>query len=314
MKDRPNLKAALAGAAILGCLLNGSAGQCSDLIELSVRVFASQDPSAVSIENTHTFQKVSLKTKGAVGPYCATLERPSPGALATGGRLVDDYLLVAAWQDGREQFYLGLQSQLPATIDLAVFRRQARFDHAALAEIEALGADRDSLLERYTRARTYHRHWRHTKKLPHHTVAVRSAKLWFDASVNLAKQRNSPLRMDEEITEIMKDYVEDAREDADFARRYRAVVPRTGYVAGMLRDVSAARYAFVGEIPKLVQDGRLNEAHELNRKATRALKRESDEVKTIVATRQGVNLSLLAANSEYIATLRGSSIGGTSHQ
>lgn len=288
------------------CLVLGYASESAseDPIEFSVSVVATQTPQSVALEKESDAQRIALTRDAAGDAYQAAIARPDAARLAAEGKLFEAYRLVASWADGREQLYLGLQSRLPPTIDVTVFRTQEKFDNAALNEIAALPSDAQSVLEKYFRARAFHLNWRFKKAQPYHIVALRSARLWFDAAATLATRSNSPYRRDDEIAQYMTEYEAKAGADGTFRSRYREVVPRPGYVQGTLSELQAANYAFVGEIPKLVGENRLDEASVLNVKALKALSTESNEVKKAVVKRQGVNVELLESNARYIATMQ----------
>jgi hypothetical protein len=107
--------------------------------------------------------------------------------------------------------------------------------------------------------------------------------------------------MDDEVKEIFDEYERRAQVDADFRKRYRNYASQ-GYVGGTLAQVTAVDYAFVGEIPKLVKGGNLQQASDLNDKALNALVNESDEKRKVVLKLQGVSVDLLKANESFIAS------------
>lgn len=270
----------------------------ADEIELRVTIRAPIAPTVVTIQRENTVDEIlNLAPTGNV--YAATVNRPSAKEHSI------PYELISSWSDGKEQLYLTFDSRTSGKVDIPVLHPTESSDRATLDSIEALGTDFSSMLERYFRARALHKKWRYDNKQPQTQVALRSAKIWFDASANLAKRANTYFRLDKEIEEIMASYEKQAASDPSFLSRYRKYAS-AGYIAATLEQVYAAQYRFVGEIPTLVADQRLDEAQDLNDKAIAVLENETPDMKRIISKRQGVDLDLLKANSAYISTLRGS--------
>lgn len=186
-------------------------------------------------------------------------------------------------------------------------RRCTEYKYPGLNTIEALGTDFTSVLQKYFRARNFHRYWRTTNGMPQHTAAIRSARLWFDAAVTLVKRQNSVFRMDDEIQKIMNEYEDLARRDASFRKRYRRYASN-GYVTGTIEQVIAAPYAFVGDILKLIEDGRLDEAQQLNTKALSVLSNSPKDVQKIILKQQKINVELLTGNARYISVRQGQGV------
>lgn len=273
-------------------------------ITLQVAVIAKDAPAQVFMEEEEGIQSIAFQHSQTDGPYSGRVARPKPNALADAKRLSLDYRLVAKWTDGKEQLFLKIQSQLPDLIALTLYHIQDAFNNVALDRIDGLGTDLDSLIEKYCRARAFHMHWRKDLSQSENFIALRSARVWFDAAVALAIRPNSPFRMDGDIVKIMNDYEEKASQNKRFNSRYRKYVP-SGYVRGMHNDVKTAEYAFVGLVPRLVAEGKYQEAYELNSKAYSVLSGESESTRKLVEKRQGVNLELLRSNEAFLATKAG---------
>jgi hypothetical protein len=270
-------------------------------IALQVVVVSKDIPDQVVMQEEDGMQSIALQRSQADGIYRGQVQRPRPDALASVNKLSLDYRLVASWAGWKEQVYLKLQSQLPATVALKLYRNQEAFNDVALGKIESLGTDLDSLVEKYCRARAFHRNWRFEKKLPDHFIALRSARIWFDAAVALATRSHSPFGMDRDVQKIMDDYESRANTDVEFKERYRKY-STAGYVARMLDEVKIAEYAFVGLVPKLSAEGKYKEALDLNAKAMTVLSDETATTRKLVEKRQGVNLDLLRNNAFFLAT------------
>lgn len=270
----------------------------ADEIELRVTMRASTAPIGVTIQRDNTVDEIALDPAPTGNVYRISVNRPPTQELAS-----VPYQLVATWSDGKELLYLAFNSMTLGKINIPVLHPIESSDRSTLDSIEALGTDFTSTLERYFRARALHKKWRFDNKQPKTQVALRSAKIWFDASANLAKRTNSYFRLDEEIKTIMDDYEKQAASDSEFRSRYRKYAS-AGYISATLEQVHAVQYRFVGEIPRLVASQRLDEAQDLNDKAIAALERETPDMRLIVSKRQGVDLDLLKANSAYISTLQ----------
>lgn len=273
-------------------------------ITLQVAVISKEAPAQVLMQEEEGIQSIAFQRSQTDGPYWGRVARPKTDALADAKKLSLAYRLVASWADGKEQLFLKIQSHLPELIALKLYHDQDAFNDVALNKIDGLGTDLDSLIEKYCRARAFHMHWRFVKNQPENFIALRSARVWFDTAVALAIRPNSPFRMDGDIMKIMNDYEAIALQNNKFNSRYRKYVP-SGYVQGILDDVKTAEYAFVGLVPRLVAEGKHQEAYELNLKAYGVLSGESESTRKLVEKRQGVNLELLRRNAAFLAPKAG---------
>lgn len=234
-------------------------------IELRVTMRTSTAPVEVKLQLEDTIVEIALDRAPTGNVYTASVSLPSTQKVAS-----IPYQLVSTWSDGKEPLYLAFNPELSGKIDIPVLHPIESYDRSTLDSIEALGTDFSSTLERYFRARAFHRKWRFDNKQPKTQAALRSAKIWFDASANLAKRANSYFRLDKEIEKIMADYEQQAASDPSFLSRYRRYASE-GYITATLEQVHAAQYRFIGKIPMLVASRRLNEAQNLNDKAIAAL-------------------------------------------
>lgn len=301
------MKSAKVAVAVATLALVATGNSFADeQVDLVVQVMTSNPPAEVTVQHENDPENVALIRNPQDGFFHGTVPRPVTLDLAAKKKLVASYRVVASWGDASEQLYLGLRAAVPAKLSLHFYHAVYSADSAndiALTAIEALGTDYESTLKKYFRARAFHRYWRFENRQPEHWAALRSARLWFDAAVTLGSLSNSYYRMDDEIKTIIDQYEEHAQADANFRRRYRSYVSQ-GYIAGTLDQVTAADYAFVGQIPKLVATGNLDEASNLNTKALSALSNESDETRRVVLKVQGVSVDQLKANEGFIATKR----------
>lgn len=283
--------------ALIGCVVSQQLVY-ADEIELRVTMRASITPIGVTIQQDDTMDEIALNPASTGSVYTVTINRPPTDAPAD-----VPYQLVATWSDGKEVLYLAFNSMTPRKINIPVLHPIESAERATLESIEALNTDFSSMLERYYRARAFHKKWRYELKHPETQVALRSAKIWFDASANLAKRANSYFRIDEEIKTIMADYEKKAANDQWFRSLFRKYAG-AGYISATLGQVYAAQYQYVGAIPKLVANQHLDEAQQLNDKAIAALENETPNIRLIVSKHQGVDLDLLKSNAAYISTLQ----------
>lgn len=289
--------------ALAGCLVITQLSFASDEIELRVTIGVPTIPSGVTIQRENSVSQTVLSREPTGTVYTVSVIRPTAKELSAAKLLSYPYRLVATWDDGKEPLYLAFSSRSLAKIDIPILHPNEPSERTTLDSIETLGSDFTSTLEKYFRSRAFHRKWRLENKLPYHQVAVRSAKIWFDASANLAKLADSYFRIDEEVQEIIIEYERKAASDPWFRTLYKKYAT-AGYISATLEQIYAGQFQFVGEIPKLVANQRLNEAQDLNDTAIAVLESESQNVRQVVSKRQGVNLELLKANSEYISTMQ----------
>ena len=275
----------------------------ADEIALQIAVVAKDAPAQFAMQEEDGMQSIVFRKNQADGMYRVQVPRPKPETLAAAKKLSLEYRLVASWPDWKEQIFLKLQSRLPPVVAFKLYRNQNAFDDVALSQIESLGTDLESTIEKYCRARAFHLHWR-LKRLPDYYSALRSARIWFDAAVVLATRPNSPFGMDRDVKKIMEDYETRARQDRPFNSRYRKYAS-AGYVTGMLDDVKTSEYAFVGTVSKLTAEGKYKEALDLNTNAISVLTEEPETVRKLVQKRQGVDLDLLRGNEAFLANKAG---------
>lgn len=282
-------------AAIL-CLGPVATAHC---IELSVSVVAENPPSQITVNVEGDNQLTALSRNNPDGVFKTTLTGPESGT----DELVIPYRLAAYWTSATEQLYLGIRPLRPMRLNLYVYHEAIGSDDVALRKIEGLGSDLISLLRKYFWARAFHYRCRYEDNLPLHSAAIRSARLWYDASVNLAKMPESIFRMDDDIAKIMHDYEDLAKTDKSFAKCYRKYVLE-GYVRGTDAQLVGQNYGFVGKIPELVSKGHIEEARELNSRALAAFSSESKETQRVIRAEQQINKKLLMDNARYIDTLQ----------
>lgn len=224
---------------------------------------------------------------------------------ADAGNIGNPYDLVIDWPEPNETIYLALDSISPAKVGLGVDSMQvpSGFKLRDLEEIEGISnADNDSLLKKFILARRFFRHWRYMLHEPDIDITLRSAKVWFDASVNLVKRRPHLFRFDAELPDIISGYQARTRIDAGlrkrFARHFNEAAIRSAYA-----QMASAPYQFVGRIPGLVAQGDLGQAKAYNDLALHSFGVSPPDIQQAIVAEQGVGISLLKRNSAYIDAL-----------
>lgn len=213
-----------------------------------------------------------------------------------------EFELVVDWGvPKREVLFLGLGpvSTNPATIP--IFYLECSADISGIEKLESLGTDFRGQLCRYLGGRAIFRKLKE-EGLGNHVAALRSARIWFDASVQLVLDVDSTIfRMDEEVARILNAFEVRSETDVAFRNRWRRITD-PGYVHGMLSQCEAREFAVVGRIPELIEAGEFESAALLNSMAISAFTALSNEAQATVVTRERVDLHLLERNRAFLAT------------
>lgn len=275
----------------------------ADALDVQVEVRGSVQPDGVSLQSDASLDPVAMAPVANGSAYGVVMDRKT--LLPSGAtRLSVPVQLVLDWPSAAESLFLSIGPTTPGRIRLRVVdpTRPASFDVAALNAIDSLGQDTASLLQRYVTARRFHRHWRFDKASPNHEIAIRSARIWFDAQTALVKRQPNVFSTDPELASALDQYRRDARTDPDVRRRFLRYFP-TGLVTAANQQVMAAPFSAVGEVPRLVSLGRIEQALQVNAAAMDALAGGDDQLRAAVLSKQGVNESLLEDNDRYLKTL-----------
>lgn len=218
--------------------------------------------------------------------------------------LLTPFDLVIDWPDPNEVIFLNIGTISPPLIRLDVQPVAATGSYKIkdLDAIDGLGGDHASMLEQYVKARRFHLHWRHTIGQPDHAISLRSARIWFDASVNLAKRRPEIFRRDDDIARIVADYRSRARSNGALAGRVSRFFP-AAMLASAEAQIAAAPYQIVGEIPGLIRSNRLDLAKTYNDLALASLENADGKTRALIAATQNVTIAMLRDNSNYIDAL-----------
>jgi hypothetical protein len=271
-------------------------GAAAGDLQFTVRVIADKPATEASLESEDGSRQAFAKDPSS-GRFLGKLDQSALAPALGSSKIVSEYRVVVRWADTTsEQLYLGLKVPPPQQLDVSFYRDQTAFDLPALEAIDKLGTDVESTFQKFFRARAFHRYWHFDQNNPDYWLALRSARIWFDAATRLAQLRNSPYRMDPDIVEIMRQYEEKATRDASFRKRFRQYA-NEGYVEATVAQTRAADYAFIGQIADLRLSGQIDQARVLNEKAIAALSSEPADVQKAVLQNQHVDLKLLTRNA-----------------
>jgi hypothetical protein len=278
----------------------------SQTFRIVVRIQSTMPPHTVTIQGIEDLQPKKLDCRDEdQAAFFGNIALPLLQGKESKQRIIRyEYDLIGRWPEEKiEQLYLAFGVGLPKEVQLFLDHEEMGPEVSVLEKIESYGSDFDSQLKRYFHARNYHKIWRHEKRQPYHDVALRGAKVWFDASIWLSSRKLTFFRMDTEIADIMIDYEKKAEIDHSFRRRYRKYV-NVGYVASSINQTVAAPFSVVGEIPSLIQSKSYDEALQLNGIALDNLMNQSDSNKEIILKFQKINIDLLKKNESYILALK----------
>lgn len=268
-------------------------------MKLRVKVISAVAPTGATMESDANSGNYEFNKDTASGVFTSVIPAHNIDKIKAYEKIVSPHRIVVSWPDGREQLYIGLRSPLPATLEVSVYRESITFDDDYIRKIDALPSDMESTLQKYFRARTFHNHWRFTEKNATFYLALKSAKIWFDAATRLATRPNSIFMMDPDVKAIMSTYEEMAKTDSKFRQRLRDHTG-AGYVAGILSQISAVEFSSVGMIPRLKGEGRIEEARIINTKALATLEDASDDVRESVLKYQRISVDMLKANQRVL--------------
>lgn len=211
--------------------------------------------------------------------------------------------LVASWKDGNEQVYLRLTSAHSGKpIIVRIYHTNMPLTLGAINRLRSRGSDILSATQTYFDARSIYR--RQLKLNWQHTVASRAARIWFDASFELVKPRNSPFRMDPDAIEANKRYEDKSAVDPEFRKSYRAIT-KPGYIKGMIAQIQALEWRDVGLVPGFIEKKDFKSAAIVNNYFLNLHGQLDSKEKKNVVRYHGVTLGLLKENQDYIQKITG---------
>jgi hypothetical protein len=275
-------------------------------VEISVTIDGHETPEAVKLENAFLATPVEFAPQRNERLFVAhlSLQDVSDGQAVS---LTNPVQLVVEWplRNESESVFMMVGVGSPRVISVTIDgpTETAKFDLAALDEIDSRGSDLSSTVVRYLHARRFYRHWRFQKRQPMHQVALRSARIWFDASTALVTARPTIFRPDPDIEGFVREYLTDKRLTDMQRNRVAKYFPERILAAADAQKRSAP-YSVVGDIPNLIKTRQVSEAARVNSAAHTALLAADPQTRTAVARNQGVTLDLLNANAQYIDTLQ----------
>jgi len=209
--------------------------------------------------------------------------------------------LVVAWPDANETVYMNVGLLSPNSIKLHAYApdKPSGFTLGDLSPINGLGSDLDSTLKKYLYARRFHHYWRFVIDEPNVEIAVRSARIWFDANTILVTRQPQVFRLDEDLKKIIDDYRTLATTDRTFRSILQTYLPNA-LVDAALQQMVAAPYKNVGAIPTLISQGRIYEAKTINDSALQSFNAASPEEQQTIVAKQHINRALLENNAAFI--------------
>lgn len=220
--------------------------------------------------------------------------------------LTHPFQLVVDWDKWSETLYVTVSRLAPpprVVICIDSPEQSTSFKLADLERIELLSGGLDAMVTKYLRARRFHLYWRGLGQ-HEHQIAIRSARVWFDAATALSTRQQRVFRSDAAVIDIVDQYLAmaAANPDSSLAARIRAHFPQRVVMASRAQ-IAAAPFSVVGEIPNLISEGRITEAALLNSAALRSLQEGTDELRDVVLAAQRINVEMLSANGRYLDSL-----------
>lgn len=295
---------ALAAGAVLGATpapetpLSAQSGS----IALEVELLDSLRPKRVSLEMDGRGRPTLLSSDGAAVFSVVLHRRDLSSTLAS--QLTVSARLVVTWEQGPESVYLALGPASPAQVWLPIAgpERPSVFNRAELERIDKLDTSFEGLLEKYMLARRFHRYWRHNNRSPAHELAIRSARIWFDAQRALMQREPLIFGEDDDLSETLDMYRGLAAADERVRARFQRQFPNK-LLATAARQQASAAFSAVASVPRLIESGQLDAATQINTAALDAIASASSEVRRSVQSEQGVTEQLLKNNAAYLVTL-----------
>jgi hypothetical protein len=152
-------------------------GEDLDLV-IGVSVDSANAPDAVILEKGVALTELKRRADEPLFESAVSI-------VSSDSSLREDFRLIAKWSTSdSEQLFLGLgpMTNDPSIIPMFIFRVPS--DMNGVRKLDNLGTDTRSVLCKYFGGREICRSLRE-KGLPHVTAALRSARIWFDAAVQL---------------------------------------------------------------------------------------------------------------------------------
>lgn len=179
--------------------------------------------------------------------------------------------------------------------------------------------DQSTFLSVFFRARAAYESRAKTNR--YHVLAIRAAYIWFEASVDLAKSKNSIFRLDEAALNVMEDFESRATSNEQFQQLYRGIV-RQGEVDKLKVQVAGLQLKSVDDqasskqaaysplefkeatlVVALLRKGKIEDAKKLNDRLLTAFQALNHDSQNLVTTNYRVDENLFLNNQKYIQQL-----------
>jgi hypothetical protein len=290
---------AISVGASLNCLV--ALGQQFP-VDLTVRVKPLQQGESITIEEFDSGSPKEISFDPKLSAFVMTLiVEPVQISDAKTKTLWRKYVVTTSDATRAQTIYIRAGTGLPRKVDLEVLVPNVKNDFAALSAIDQIpSTDYRGLLRKYFESRAFHRQWAHN---PTHEVAIRSAKIWFDAAYSLAIRQNSAFAMDPEAVAILEGYEAQAKSSGSLLNRLRRYV-KDGYVKAMVDQLSVRDFEIVQLVPVLVRQNNLAEASRVNDYLLERLTGLDGALQATAIKTQRITPQMLESNKSYLDSLQ----------
>jgi hypothetical protein len=292
------------GLSLTFMLSTAASAQISAPGEASIEVVISPRTNGARVSITADQSDVVVDERRAGELYTGRVTLPASGTVNV-LRPVPIDILTTTDDNRMLQLYVqvGLNDK-KSIINLRVFVPDA--SKTNVTDVERLenrlstSKDKETAVPVYFESREIFRYWSGAN--PEHNLAIRTAKVWFDAAFRLATSGRAPrYRMDQSATDVLQGYEDRAAKDRSFERELRAVIS-AGYLKGMKQQLEALDFQRVALVGELVRAGDLESARLINEDLLQTYTGMQPEQKAAVIKFQGVSEDALKANRAYIMT------------
>jgi hypothetical protein len=155
----------------------------------------------------------------------------------------------------------------------------------------------DGMLLAYFRGRAAFQHWHGTD--PGHENTIRAARLWFDASYQLARLEDRPYRMDRAAVRAVRDLESQVGVGSVRGELLRQQF-QPGYASTIVAEADALLFRYVSEVARLAEARRYAEALALNTCLLEEFKRLPSEERSLVTRTQRFSEDVLSGNDSFL--------------
>lgn len=271
-------------------------------VELTVRVKPMPQGESVTIEEFASGSPKEISFDPKVSAFVMTfIVEPVEISNAKTKPLWRKYVVTTSEATKAQTIYIRAGTGLPRKVDLDVLVPKVNSDFATLSAIDQIpSTDYRGLLRKYFDSRAFHRQWAHNTT---HEIAIRSAKIWFDAAYSLAIRQNSAFAMDPEVVSVLEDYEAQAKSNASLLKRLRRYV-KEGYVKAMVDQLNVRDFQIVQLVPLLVRQNNLAEASRVNDYLLERLTGLDHAQQATAIKTQRITPQILESNKLYLDSLQ----------